>query len=41
MKEKILKTLSEDNSDYKIAIAALAETVDEFLSGKQKKVKNR
>ena len=32
MKEKILKTLNEDNSDSKIAIAALAETVDEFLS---------
>ena len=41
MKEKILKTLNEGSGDNKIAIAALAETVDEFLSSKQKNVKNR
>ena len=39
MKEKILKTLNEDNSDSKIAIAALAETVDEFLSKNTEKSK--
>ena len=41
MKQKILDTLNDSNSDSAIAIAALAETVDEFLSGKKKKVNNR
>ena len=40
MKQKILKTLNENISNPKVAIAALAETVDEFLTkNKEKSIK--
>ena len=39
IKAKMLKILSENDPEPQIVMAALAETVDEFLRSKQKKVK--
>ncbi len=39
MKKKILGILTESENSKKISIAALAETVDEFLENNNKKAK--